>query len=367
MVSSRDKSKLDIFENFQSDLNLPKFDKNKATSVELTGSLQTSTQGITIFSGSGSWGTTPTAQNNAIISWDGIGQSEGNSDYFQIKEKKDGFLSRWFSKKKKEKEDKKKAMTILNFFSSLAQSLNEIPSYQDIALHYETAISNAAKAGQTALVEQFKSRLESAKSEIQLVNAGLNKYLVEGQIVDFYNKANKEQKLKLTWIKNFIKPIPSKILDAKTKLDEQFIFDNYVILHYDPNNDATTLTKQEEEIKKDPILFGLIRGSRRLYYVGDWVDDYCNLTLDVVVETLGEYVNTVNNEKVKTYIDRGVREDEREKIGELGLDQLPASATTVQMPSIIQEIIDEAYDKPGIKKITKKINGVLKRKPKKKK
>jgi len=140
-------------------------------------------------------------------------------------------------------------MTVLQFFSSLANSLSELKSLTDIAIHYETLIKNAKDAGQVALVESLKGRLESAKAESQLVAYGINKFLTEDQIVDFYNKTEKDKALKLTWISNFIKPIPSKILEVKRKTDDQLVFDNYVILHYDSNNDATDLTNKEKEKK----------------------------------------------------------------------------------------------------------------------
>ena len=46
------------------------------------------------------------------------------------------------------------------------------------------------------------------------------------------------------------------------------------------------MTEEEKRIKKDPILFGVIYGSNKLYYIADWVDEYCDLTWDQVVEKL---------------------------------------------------------------------------------
>ena len=65
------------------------------------------------------------------------------------------------------------------------------------------------------------------------------------------------------------------------------VFDNYVVMHYDPQGKHKEETRKEEAKRKDPILFGLIAGSRKLYYIADWVDEYCNLTLEKFVETLG--------------------------------------------------------------------------------
>lgn len=335
MVNSRQKNRLEIFENFEIDFNLPKF--TKGVKVELSGSIVRDQN----FNGSSIFITDGTA-TTGINNWATIGVTpqwiDGNSIDLPTKEKKIPFWKKIFPKNKEVIKEKKKTMTILAFFSSLANSLNDLKTLQDIAIHYETAISNADKGGQKALVDKLKTRLESAKTEAQLVMLKLNKYVQEEQIVDFYNRADKDKNLKLTWIRNFIKPIPTDILNVKKSLDDQFVFDNYVILHYDPKDDATDLTNaQKEEVKrreKDPILFGVIKDSRRLYYVADWIDDYCDLTLDTVIETLGEKVSELNNNNVKTYLDRGERTDERVKI----INQNAWSAQTTIVKNIFEKV-----------------------------
>ena len=51
-----------------------------------------------------------------------------------------------------------------------------------------------------------------------------------------------------------------------------------------------------------------------MYYVGDWIDEYCNLTIDVLMDSLGEKINELNSESVKTYISIGERNNKREKL-----------------------------------------------------
>ena len=62
------------------------------------------------------------------------------------------------------------------------------------------------------------------------------------------------------------------------------VFDNYCILHYDPENNAISPTVAGK--MADPILFGMIQGSTNLYYIADWIDEYCDLTLDRFIEEL---------------------------------------------------------------------------------
>jgi len=42
--------------------------------------------------------------------------------------------------------------------------------------------------------------------------------------------------------------------------------------------------KRRDEKRKDPILFGVIAGSNKLYFIGDWIDEYCDLRFDDVVK-----------------------------------------------------------------------------------
>ena len=70
-------------------------------------------------------------------------------------------------------------------------------------------------------------------------------------------------------------------------MNELEVFDNYVILYYDPEGIVYKETAHEEAKRRDPIIFGVIAGSKKLYYVADWIDEYCDLTLDAFVDTLG--------------------------------------------------------------------------------
>jgi len=46
------------------------------------------------------------------------------------------------------------------------------------------------------------------------------------------------------------------------------------------------MTEAEKERAKDPILFGVMRASRNLYFIGDWKDEQCDLQLSDIVEKL---------------------------------------------------------------------------------
>jgi hypothetical protein len=65
------------------------------------------------------------------------------------------------------------------------------------------------------------------------------------------------------------------------------------------------MTKAEVEKAKDPILFGVLKGTRNLYFIGDWIDEYCDLTLDKFLSTLEmEEARKLSEESMKEGLKR---------------------------------------------------------------
>lgn len=199
------------------------------------------------------------------------------------------------------------------FFDTIKENNNILnkDSINDVLDKYQITLINAQDNNQVALVEKILDYAKILKLELILSHSKFNKYLSEEDIVNFYNVASKHEKfktkLKLTYIKNFIKVIPDDITKLKKEADNLMIFDNYVIMHYDYNNDSVSETKEEKEKRKDPILFGVISGSKNLYFIGDWVDDYCDLTLDEIIKKIGgkKKVNyTLNNDTIINEINK---------------------------------------------------------------
>lgn len=317
------KYRLEIFERFQIDYNLPKHSSKKneiqggwitVPSTATTASLGVTTNTITNAFGQSVIWNDPTMPNRVFVNIPG----EGVPIVTQIPT----FWQKVKNKLKKKKADNTEAEPVTNlvpifsFFNSIP--LNDLENARDIVEYYEKAIIHSKETGQKALEEKLLSILKLVKAETILIDNQLTKYVTEDQLIELYQASNPAQKLKLTWIKNFIKIIPTDVLDVKKKVDTLGIFDNYVILHYDPKNDATDLTKEEVRLKKDPILFGVSAESNKLYYLADWVDEYCDMTLEKMFKTLGEKVLEINNQTVKRIVDGNFKPN-REKI-ELQLD-----------------------------------------------
>jgi len=177
------------------------------------------------------------------------------------------------------------------FFNKIKKSKKEIKIIDSIIEKYLEQIKQAEILGQTALVEKLKSEIEIVKNETLAVLCGVKEYLSQSQIEKLLKKSSRN--IEITKVSNFIRPIPKKLVSIKERLDKEKVFSEYVILHYDPKKENTELTKKEKERKKDPILFGLIKGSRNFYFIGDWIDEYCNLTLKEAINIIEEKSNKI--------------------------------------------------------------------------
>ena len=174
----------------------------------------------------------------------------------------------------------------LKFFSIVKlTSKASVNTYRDRVNDYLKALHNAVTAGQTALMEDLLRGLITNKYESVLYTEGLYYIVTEEQIVSFIKQC--EKGLKLDYIKNFNRPLPQNVVNKISKINDLEIFDNYVVLYYDPEGKVYKETAREEAKRKDPILFGLIAGSNKLYYITDWVDEYCDLTLEKFIDTIG--------------------------------------------------------------------------------
>lgn len=199
---------------------------------------------------------------------------------------------------------------LVEFFESLKTNVKKQnkKDIEDVLLKYTTVLQNAQDNNQIALVEKIKDHVNILKYEMTLCMSKFGKYLTSEDVVKFHNVASVHEKYRtglcLTYIKNFIKIIPEEITKLKKEADELKVFDNYVILHYDYSGNSVSDTKEEKAKKKDPILFGVIKGSTNLYYVGDWIDDYCDLTLDVIIKKLGKEVGEISVENIKNNIEK---------------------------------------------------------------
>ena len=328
---NNDKSGLQIFDNFHIDFNLPKWQSRKNTSNPMDVSPHMDSDTFNRFrttrGGNVTSGLFINPSSDWIVKSSGVVSSTGQD----VSNKKDSIFDKLFGRAKKRRKleearikaemqapnftisdptsdeaDLTNEISPKEFFESVKNSAEELVLANERFASYEKAIAHLKRTGQIAILERMEYDLEIHRAETQLYAIGHTKVVTEANVVEFASKACRE--LRLDWIKNFSRLIPEKVLEAKEKCDENLIFDNYVVMHYDPYKDGVLQTLDEIKAQvakeKDPILFGVIAGSNKLYYVGDWIDEYCDLTFDKLVEKLGEEAISANDLTAEVKITR---------------------------------------------------------------
>ena len=186
---------------------------------------------------------------------------------------------------------------VFKYFAQIKDKLKDMQTIEDESnKDFDTLLDQATKSHQTALVEKLSRERERIVREMKLLKIGIKTYISEEDLVKASKRTSRN--LKLDWIKNFVRIIPTELQNIINFTFTEKLFDNYVILHYDPTNKSSEMTEREKEKAKDPILFGVIKESRRLYYLGDWIDDYCDLTLDKLLDIINENHKTRKLESV---------------------------------------------------------------------
>ena len=156
---------------------------------------------------------------------------------------------------------------------------------------YDAALAQLAKYKlfrQKRMIRKLMFIVDCVPKERQLLELGINTFIYKEDIEDYIN--NVENKVvKLIEMENYPRDIPEEFADTITKTIE--IFDEFYVLFTDyTGKEEKRVAKERRE--KDPILFGVFKNNSqmndRFYYLGDWVDEYCDLTLEKLLAEAGD-------------------------------------------------------------------------------
>lgn len=138
--------------------------------------------------------------------------------------------------------------------------------------------ASAILGDQQALLEAVESKLLVAAREQILIVKGMEKYVWSSSVERFMNRV---ANVRHDNLKKFPRPIPANILKKIKSARELRVFDYFSVLYTDYTEEKPLKTAAEKIREKDPIVFGRMNCEPdKLYYVADWIDEYCDLTLD---------------------------------------------------------------------------------------
>lgn len=148
-----------------------------------------------------------------------------------------------------------------------------------------------AETGQTEALKKLVFVLQTVTKERELLKLGFNQFIYKDAI-DAYIDQVSVKPIKITELCNYVRDIPQEIVD-KVKLTKE-IFDEFFVVYTDYTSKEDRRVEAAKR-ERDPILFGVFLDrnahvcNERFYYIGDWIDEYCDLTFDRMLTDLGKY------------------------------------------------------------------------------
>jgi hypothetical protein len=161
-------------------------------------------------------------------------------------------------------------------------------------------VKNAEEVGQKALYEEFSKMLIIAVRESEAAACGYNVIVNKEDVEKFRilvseSDATYGSPVFFKTLEEFPRPIPAKVQKIIKSVQAKAIFDKLHVLYLDYTKEPVKSNKEKIR-EKDPVLFGSFNyDEKRLYYITDWVDEHCDLTLNGFVEALKQ-----NNEEYQT-------------------------------------------------------------------
>ncbi len=239
------------------------------------------------------------------------------------------------TRNKKSTEPKEKPVTSASEVTAVTEETTEDDRFKDFSVsQYFDYVKSLKKETDTAytqqmldtclaLIKKFEITNQKAaakkatiaaellKKDLLFAEKGLTTYVLLDDVTRFIKHVSNHN-VKLTEIENFPREIPDDIIDKWLEVRDLFDKGYVVFTDYTDEDDesektvaaATGKTSVSKDIEKrrkekDPILFGAVKADKdqssmrgncyeRLFYIGDWVDDYCDLTFDKMLKTMTE-------------------------------------------------------------------------------
>lgn len=212
-------------------------------------------------------------------------------------------------------------LTPQQYFERIKDKKYEVSS-DDLKKIYENCLELANKyriTGQIRGLRKILFCMESIEKEQKLVDMGITTFVYKDDI-DLYidtvanTRNHSERPIKIIELERYEREIPDEIVDVIDKTKE--LFDQMYVVYTDYSGKEERKIEAEKK-EKDPILFGTFQDRNkkvcidRFYYLGDWVDEFCDLTLDKMINETGKMgrniVRTINTPKdvqeLREYID----------------------------------------------------------------
>ena len=222
-----------------------------------------------------------------------------------------------------------KLISPYEYFAKLKDKVQTMDS-EKLSIVYNNALTLAEKfqaTGQKTGLKKLVFHIESIMKESQVIEQGITKFIYKDDIEDYIQNVSNKQVV-IVDIGHYEKNIPDDVVEKMMKVKD--LFNEFYVVCTDYNRQISKAV-QKERREKDPILFGVFLDrnkqaiNERFYYIGDWVDDYCDLTLDKMVSEM-ERLKGINIEHTMSLPQ--TQEELKKQMDSLKLIEEPTSKVT---------------------------------------
>lgn len=180
-----------------------------------------------------------------------------------------------------------KELTPQEYFEQVKERKHNITD-EELLKVYDNCLELLNKyktTGQKKGMRKLIFHLDCIEKEREIVKMGITTFIYRDDIEEYIDTVAKDT-VKIIELENYEREIPDEIVEIIGKVRDKF--DQLYIVFTDYTGKVERQV-QKERRAKDPILFGTFQNQTsrtvidRFYYLGDWEDEYCDLTLDKMV------------------------------------------------------------------------------------
>lgn len=173
----------------------------------------------------------------------------------------------------------------------------ETVTVQEIKNFYESGMELLKKfktTNQIAAAKKLLFNLDCCEKEIKLIKMGIDTFIYEDDIKYFIDKVATND-VRLIELDLYEREVPDEVAEIIEKVKPLFTSLWVLYTDYAQSRKAKESKRQIVEkarISKDPILFGVMMDeenrtiNERYYFLADWVDEYCDLTLEKFLDKM---------------------------------------------------------------------------------
>lgn len=152
---------------------------------------------------------------------------------------------------------------------------------------YENAMTLMKRykiTGQKLAMKKLTFYIDKIEKEKKLLDLGFKDYIYKDAIEDYIDNVA-EGVVKIIELENYERDLPDSVVDIIEAVQNEKIFSNLYVIFTDYTGRVERKVKAHRR-EKDPILVGGFMNrdsmgvSDRLYLLADWVDPFCDLTLE---------------------------------------------------------------------------------------